>query len=76
MVAAETCGPLVTRQEHVLCIQRHSVNSHGGNRSLLNGLDQPVAILRTTEGGANAPSLIFAGQHAAVGQEMPPAHAA
>ena len=76
MVAAEACGALVTRQQHVLSIQRNSVDRHGSNRSLLNGLDQQLAIVWTTEGGADAPARIAAGQHAAVGEEMPPAHAA
>ena len=52
------------------------MDRHGSNRSLLNGLDQQLAIVWTTEGGADAPARIAAGKHAAVGEEMPPAHAA
>ena len=76
MVAAEACGALVTWQQHVLGIKGHSVHSHGSNRSLLNGLDQLLAIAWATERWANTPARVAAGQHAAVGQKMPPAHAA
>ena len=66
----------ITSETVPLSIQRNSMHSYGSDRSLLNGLDQLLAVVRATEGGADAPARIAAGQHAAVGEEMPPAHAA
>ena len=47
----------------------------GAMRFDINAIADPDATL-PTEGGADAPARIAAGQHAAVGQKMPPAHAA
>jgi len=74
-MAGDARSALIQGQQPFLGIEGFVMDRHGAQQPFGQGADQGLPIAGAAEGGDQSPSLRIGIELAAIGQQMPPAHA-